>query len=154
LPGGQVQSSYNASLAATGGTPPYTWSVTAGALPAGLTLNPSTGAIAGTPSAGPGAFTVTVTDSAASPLSASKPLTIAIAPSITTPGLPGGQAQSSYNASLAASGGPPPYTWSVTAGALPAGLTLNASTGAIGGTPTAGPSTFTVTVTDSAAPPL
>src|SRR5204862_1023282 len=124
LPGGQVQSSYNATLAATGGTPPYIWSITAGALPAGLTLNPSTGAIAGTPTGGPGAFTVTVADSAAPPLSAAKPLSIAIAPAITTSSLPGGQVQSSYSAPLPPTGGTPPYAWRVTRGALPAGLSL------------------------------
>jgi len=44
----------------TGGTQPYTWSITAGALPAGLALNSSTGTVSGTPSAG-GDFGVTIT---------------------------------------------------------------------------------------------
>src|SRR5204862_277704 len=104
LLGGQAQSDYNAVLAATGGTPPYTWSIISGALPAGLGLNPSTGAIAGTPTDGPGIFTVRVTDSAAPAHSASKPLSIAIAPAITTTSLPIGQAQSPYSATLTASG--------------------------------------------------
>src|SRR5207237_9901200 len=102
LPGGQAQSAYSAMLAASGGTPPYTWSVASGALPAGLALNPSSGAITGTPTDGPGTFTVRVTDSASPPQAASKPLSIAIPPAITTSSLPGGQAQSAYNASLAA----------------------------------------------------
>jgi hypothetical protein len=51
LANGQVGSPYNAALAATGGTTPYTWSLTNGTLPAGLTLNASTGAIQGTPTA-------------------------------------------------------------------------------------------------------
>jgi fibronectin type 3 domain-containing protein len=58
-----------------------------------------------------------------------------------------------YSATLAASGGVTPYTWSITSGALPAGLTLTAATGIIAGTPTAaGTFTFTVKVTDSTKP--
>jgi len=52
LSGGIAGSSYSASLVATGGTPGFTWSIVSGALPAGLTLNPNTGAITGTPTAG------------------------------------------------------------------------------------------------------
>ena len=47
LPPGTAQTSYSAQLAATGGTKPYTWSISAGSLPAGLTLHPATGAITG-----------------------------------------------------------------------------------------------------------
>lgn len=66
LPGGTVGTAYNQLLAATGGTSPYTWSITTGALPVGLTLNASTGAISGTPTAVEVAnFTVQVADSSA-----------------------------------------------------------------------------------------
>jgi virginiamycin B lyase len=62
LPGGVIGTAYSASLTANGGTAPYTWSVSAGSLPTGLTLDPATGAISGTPS-GPGmSFTTGVTD--------------------------------------------------------------------------------------------
>jgi putative Ig domain-containing protein/malectin (di-glucose binding ER protein)/ASPM-SPD-2-Hydin domain-containing protein/Ig-like domain-containing protein len=63
LPSGQVGMSFQASLTGSGGVTPYTWAVT-GALPAGLSLNASSGTIAGTPTqAGPSAFTIVLTDS-------------------------------------------------------------------------------------------
>ena len=65
LPGATVSTAYSATLAAAGGTGSgYTWAVTAGSLPAGLSLNASTGVISGTPNAaGTSNFTVQVTDS-------------------------------------------------------------------------------------------
>jgi hypothetical protein len=61
---GSVGNAYNATLVATGGTAPFTWTVTQGALPAGLSLNPPTGEISGIPSAGAmSALTFTITDS-------------------------------------------------------------------------------------------
>jgi hypothetical protein len=70
---------------------------------------------------------------------------------ITTTSLPDATAGAAYTATLAATGGTPPYTWSIASGALPAELTLTPSTGKISGTATAtGTSTFTVTVTAGA----
>src|SRR6185436_19470630 len=62
-----VGTAYSQTLTASGGTPAYTWSITAGALPAGMTLSAG-GVISGTASTN-GAFSVTikVTDSAGSP---------------------------------------------------------------------------------------
>jgi hypothetical protein len=61
---GQVGQPYLSSVVAAGGTPPYTYSISAGSLPPGLTLNSSTGVIGGTPSAaGPYSYTAKVTDS-------------------------------------------------------------------------------------------
>jgi hypothetical protein len=63
LPDALLGQAYSASLSVTGGTVPYTWSVPANALPSGLTLNSSTGAISGTPtSSGTFMFTAKVTD--------------------------------------------------------------------------------------------
>src|SRR5580704_6660532 len=67
LPNGQLNLPYNASLSATGGSPPYTWSV-GGGLPPGLSLSPA-GVISGTPTGFGDLFTVQVTD-ANYPLSA------------------------------------------------------------------------------------
>jgi len=81
LPAGITGQPYSATLAATGGTGPYTWSITTGSLPSGLTLNSSTGVISGTPTGGPGPvyFTVKVTDSLSS--TATQPLSVTIAAS-------------------------------------------------------------------------
>jgi hypothetical protein len=162
LPNGQVGTAYSATLAATGGTAPYTWALTSGTLATGLKLNASTGAITGTPTAtaSPTALIFSVTDSSSPPLSKSVSLSLTIssvAPatlSITTSSLPSGQVGASYSATLVATGGTTPYTWSISSGSLPAGLTLNAATGAITGTPTAPASAtpLTFTVTDSSSP--
>jgi Putative Ig domain len=159
---GVVNSVYpGATLAATGGITPYSWAVTTGSLPAGLTLNAATGAISGTPTAaGTATFTVTVTDSETptAKTATSSSLTIVVNPalSVTTTSLPAGVIGTVYaGATLAAAGGVSPYTWAVTTGSLPTGLTLNAATGAISGTPSGnvtGTISFTVTATDSESP--
>src|SRR4029077_17851288 len=70
--------------------------------------------------------------------------------SVTTSSLSSGQVQVSYSASLQATGGITPYTWSVL-GQLPMGLNLSSSSGIISGTPTvAGSFSFTIQVSDSA----
>jgi hypothetical protein len=154
LPSGLVGTAYSQTLAAIGGITPFTWTLTAGALPAGLTLS-SSGTISGTPTtAGTASFTVKVTDSSTpKPQTVSQPLSIAIIGlTITTKWLPNGIVGTAYSQTLAAIGGITPFTWTLTAGALPAGLTLSSS-GTISGTPTAaGKANFTVTVTDSSTP--
>ncbi|MDQ2775354.1 MAG: S8 family serine peptidase [Acidobacteriota bacterium] len=152
LPNGTQNTAYSLTLAATGGTTPYTWAVITGTLPTGLSLNTSTGVISGTPTAsGTSNFTVQVTDSNAKKATQALSLLInAAGPTITTTSLPNGIQNTAYSATLAATGGTTPYTWAVTAGTLPTGLSLTAGTGVISGTPTAsGTSNFTVQVTDS-----
>ncbi len=159
LPNGQVGVAYSTTLAATGGTTPYHWSITTGTLPAGLNLNAATGAITGTPTTPVTNSSVTfkVTDSGTPQQNAPKTLAITIAPAtlaITTTSLPNGQVGVAYSTTLTATGGTTPFTWSITSGTLPAGLSLNASTGAITGTPTAAVSSTPLTfqLKDSGSP--
>jgi uncharacterized protein (TIGR03437 family) len=75
---------YSATCVAAGGTPPYAFTVGAGALPAGLTLNASTGAIGGTPAAsGAYNYTVEVLDSQNPPQTATQAYRGSIASAIT-----------------------------------------------------------------------
>jgi hypothetical protein len=148
LPDGVVGAAYSASLNASGGVPPYTWTVTG--LPDGLTAT-AAGAISGTPKTA-GQFTVIFNVSDAAGVTFARrlafSLTIASAPlAITTASAPNGTAGAAYTASFAATGGTPPLTFS--ASGLPAGLSMSAA-GIISGTPTAaGPATLVVTVKDA-----
>ena len=159
LPEGTVGTGYYAGLAAIGGTPPYTWAVSAGSLPAGLSLDSTTGAVYGTPTTvGTSTFTLTATDQSSPPQTAEMRVGISVVPAtltISTTQLNDGLVGVPYRADLQATGGVQPYAWSLAAGALPAGLELNSVTGAIYGTPTApGTSDFTVRVTGQpTAPP-
>ncbi|MEA2166099.1 MAG: hypothetical protein QOK37_4226 [Thermoanaerobaculia bacterium] len=141
LPNGTVGTPYNQTVSASGGTPPYVFSLSSGALPTNLILNSATGAITGTPTtAGTYTFTITATD--ATGCSGSRQYTV----TITSPGcpaivlspttLPPGVAQQLYAQSVTASGGTAPYVYAVVGGALPPGLTINAATGLISGQPT------------------
>src|SRR5205823_2757130 len=79
LPGGTVGSSYSTTLSASGGTPPYSWSVSSGTLPTGLSLS-SSGALSGTPTvAGSFPFTVAVKDAASASASASLSINVVTA---------------------------------------------------------------------------
>jgi hypothetical protein len=77
----QVFVPYSSALVATGGTPPYTFAIIAGALPPGLTLNTATGAITGVPTtAGTYNYTAQVTDSTSATATASCSIVVAGGP--------------------------------------------------------------------------
>ncbi len=134
------------AMTVSGGTSPYTFSVV-GTLPGGLTLNTTTGAITGTPTAS-GTFSIQVKDSNGVGATSTCPFTIAAVPTLTCPAVSSGEVGVALNSpAITVNGGTAPYTFSVT-GTLPAGLTLNTTTGAITGTPTAS-GTFTIQVKDA-----
>jgi hypothetical protein len=82
LPGGTVGSNYSATVQATGGTGAYTWNVTSGALPSGVTLSATTGQLSGTPgTAAQYNFTLQVTDSASPANTSSKSYSVTISTS-------------------------------------------------------------------------
>ena len=87
LPSGQVNTAYSAGLGASGGTPRYAWSLTSGSLPAGITLNSSTGMLSGLPTVAvsntPLTFLVVDSGTPAQNKSISLTLTIAGASNIT-----------------------------------------------------------------------
>ncbi len=166
LPSGTVNQIYppNTILQASGGTPPYTWSVNP-PLPNGLLLNLlSPGSISGTPLAGTNGtatYTFTVLDSTA-PFNLTNNKQLSLTINLTVPRLaitfptgstlPDANVNTLYRQTLLASGGTPPYTWSVPP-ALPTWLQLDAATGILTGTPTATATiTRTYTVRDSTLP--
>jgi uncharacterized protein (TIGR03437 family) len=159
LPNGTVKSAYSQSLSAAGGSPPYSWSVSGGTLPDGLSLSPG-GVLSGTPTvtgtippAGiTSSFSVSVTNGG---VTVSAPLTLTVTSNLlplkTSGGpLPDGNVSTPYSQTLDASNGKPPYSWSLLGGTLPGGLSLDGS-GTLLGTPNrAGSYAFTAQVTDTA----
>jgi len=160
LPAATIGAPYTVYVSAIGGASgTFTWSITSGTLPPGLTMSPSTTStvtISGTPTtAGTSDFTMEVVDSASNTASqalgivVSKPGPLTI---LTGSPLPDGTVNIAYNDSLQATGGIEPYKWTITSGTLPVGLSF-ASNGNISGTPVAsGISSFTAQVTDSTTP--
>jgi hypothetical protein len=153
-PAGIVSIPYSHTYVATG-TPAPSFTVTSGALPAGVTLT-SAGVLSGTPTVA-NTYTGTVTATNGVSPDATQNFSIVIAaaaaPVITSPPPPAtGTAGVAYTHSYVATGTPAP-TFMVTAGALPDGLSLNPSTGAVTGTPTVvGPFTGTVTASNGIDP--
>jgi outer membrane autotransporter protein len=139
---------FGATLVASGGRAPYTFSVISGQLPAGLALQPN-GAISGTPTASAShRFTVVARDAHGASGVHDAVLNV-IELSVSPPTLASGSVGDPYHQTLSASGGSGPYSYAVTAGSLPAGLSLSRS-GKLTGTPVArGQARFTITATDT-----
>lgn len=154
LPNATAAVAYSQTLSASGGTAPYSFAVTAGALPAGLTLS-STGSLSGTPSA-VGSFNFTVSATDANSFVGSRAYSLVVAPpniSVDPPTLPAATVGVAYSQTLSASGGNGSYTFSAPPGALPPGLSISAG-GVLSGTPTAGGSfNFMIIASDQSTGP-
>ena len=150
LSNGVVGTAYTAALNVSGGSAPYTWSVTAGTLPAGLSMSAS-GLISGTPTqATTSTFTVQAMDSFN--CASTQVYTLAVncpSVSITPTTLPGAYYNTAYSQQLSASGGTGPYTYAVIAGSPPAGITLSSSGLISGAAQVYGTASFTVRSTDA-----
>jgi len=168
LPAAQAAQNYNQTIAVTGGVTPYTFSISSGNLPSGLTLNPNSGVISGIPAQANQEFnfTVKITDSsAAGAETMMDPLNIVVNPNppeLTPTTLPTVAFNVPYNQTLTPVGGEAPYTIALDpqSGPLPSGLQLNGTThssanASITGTTTqSGTFPIIVDVTDSEATPV
>jgi hypothetical protein len=155
LPAVSIGVPYSQTLQVSGGTAPYSFAVSSGALPAGLNLGASSGTISGTYNgpAGTSNFTVTVTDSSSAHCAGYQAYALSLvncpAISLSPATLPDGMYNMAYSQTLSANGGAGPYTFSLLSGLLPAGLSLS-SAGVLSGTPSVpGTSTLTVLATDT-----
>ena len=148
LPTAALGEPYSTSLTGFGPVAPYTWSLTDGEMPPGLSLR-ADGAIEGTPTAlGNYDFTVQMRESTGSPAVVERTFVMTVAPILVmTSSLPDARVGDAYSAKLAASGGRQ-ATWKRVAGELPTGIRLS-STGALYGTPGV-VGTFAFSVTASA----
>ncbi|MEO8681824.1 MAG: putative Ig domain-containing protein, partial [Vicinamibacterales bacterium] len=153
LPDAARTLAYTATIAQTGSTAPFSFSVTTGALPPGLTFH-ADGTIDGAPTAsGVYTFTVRLVDANAQYATATLIIRVFEPLVVSTGALPGGVVNQAYSTALSASGGFPPFTWSLAGGTLPSGVTLSTA-GVLSGTPTqSGTFAFTAQAMDMAAPP-
>jgi hypothetical protein len=147
------EATYAQSATASGGQASYTYAITAGSLPTGLSLNTSTGAISGT-SSGPGtfAFTITATDAHGYIGSQSYSLTPTAPTFVFAPtSLSAATVYTAYSQTMTVTGGVSTYTYAKTSGTLPTGLSLSSGgvlSGTISTSGQAGTYALTVTATD------
>ena len=153
LPGATVGTSYSTTLAASGGSGTKSWTITAGSLPAGLSLS-SSGVLSGTPAA-PGTASFTAKVSAGSASSQRQfSLGVAAALEIAAPATQLAEVAVPLKIELNATGGSAPYRWELTQGVLPVHVGFigdqgNGSTALIKGVPAdAGSFPLTFRVTD------
>ena len=147
LPDAMQGEAYQASLAASGGTSPYSFSVVEGNLPPGLSLG-SDGVFSGVPStSGSYSFAVAATGSAGGQASRTLSILVLTPLALEPESLPSGKLGESYSVQLQPSGGRSPYSFSLS-GDLPEGIDF--SGGVFSGTPgQPGAATVVVTLRDA-----
>jgi large repetitive protein len=130
----EVSVPFDATISATGGFGPYTWTVSAGTVPPGLEL--VDGALSGTPTtAGSYAFIASVTDVEGRKVNFTARIVVAEKLSIATLLLRPGKVGKLYAAKLKTFGGVKPATWRVFRGPLPRGIRFDRTLGTLAGTP-------------------
>ena len=137
------KTNYSATLSANGGTGATAWTLAAGSLPAGLTLDAASGMISGTPTqAGTFAFDVRAVDTKWEGDADTKTITLDVQPPAFTAAVAPAAVSGRVGAGLqtiagSANGNVGNVNWSLSSGLLPAGVGLDPVSGMIGGTPTA-----------------
>lgn len=120
LPPGEVGIPYPSIALVVGGLPPYTVTVTGNAVPDGLSLDPVTGVLSGTPTTdGVVSFMIHAEDSATDTIDGTFDITIVPAVAIDTMALPTGVTGQCYDTTVTVSGGLAPFTWSDITSDLP-----------------------------------
>jgi len=151
---GTVGTAFSYTLQASNS--PTSWSNSSG-LPAGVTLNTSTGVISGTPTAS-GSFTPSFTATNTAGTSAAQSVAITISAAVSAPVVTVGQTttgtqSSAFSYQILTSNSPTSYA--LASGTLPTGVSLNTTTGLLSGTPSASGSfspSFTATNTGGTSP--
>ena len=149
---GQVGTPLSASPTSSGFSPAPTWTLTSGTLPAGLSVNASTGAVTGTPTVAEirSGLVLTASNGAQTAQTNAFQIAVAAAPVAATAAMStpiNGVAGSPLSATPTSTGFSSAPTWSLSAGALPAGLSLNAATGEVSGSPVASGTTSGLVLT-------
>jgi hypothetical protein len=135
-PTGEIGIRFEKTFTATGGSGTYTWSLSSGVLPAGVSLDSTTGTIGGTPrTAGSYQFALTATDSEGRVGSTTVAMRVATRLAIKTPRLGAARMARAYRARFVARGGVQPLKWRVVRGKLPTGLVLSQRLGTLTGIP-------------------
>ncbi|MER8879978.1 putative Ig domain-containing protein [Mesorhizobium sp. M0684] len=149
LPSPVYNQAYSQQLTASGGMTPYTFALTSGTLPSGISFD-AAGLLSGIPT-NTGTFNLVVAATDANGFIGSKSYTLIIAEptvELTPASLPNPVYNQAYSQQLAASGGAVPYTFALTSGTLPSGISFDAI-GLLSGTPTnTGTFDFTAVATD------
>jgi hypothetical protein len=131
---GEVRVPVESTWQTSGGSGTYTWALTAGTLPSGVTF--TSGSFSGTPrTAGTYPFAVSVTDSEGRTASAAARISVASDLTVTTAVLRPAKVGKAYGAKLRTSAGVKPIAWKISAGKLPPGVRFDRVLGSLAGVP-------------------